>query len=72
MVEPNYESLGFGRRCFPSFQPPDGKTPEDYLRELCEEGLGKRYGAEPARGGTERLDHELSDHQPAWGSPLIF
>ena len=50
MVEPHYESLGFGRRCFPSFQPPDEKTPEEYLRELCEEGLTKRYGESPPEG----------------------
>ncbi len=60
MVEPHYESLGFGRRCFPSFQPPDQKTPESYLRELCEEGLALRYGQNPPEGAWERLDHELS------------
>ena len=37
-VEPHYESLGLGRRCFPSFQPPHDKTPEQYLRELCAGG----------------------------------
>ena len=60
MVEPHYESLQFGRRCFPSFQPPEGKTPEDHLRELCEEGVRKRYGENPPAGVQERLDHELS------------
>jgi DNA polymerase III subunit alpha len=60
MVEPHYESLQFGRRCFPSFQPPEGKTAEDHLRELCEEGVRKRYGEEPPAGTKERLDHELS------------
>ena len=49
LVEPNYESLGLGRRCFPSFQPPEEKTPEDYLRELCEAGLRERYGENPPR-----------------------
>src|SRR5436305_8852742 len=29
LVEPNYESLGLGKRCFPSFQPPGGESPED-------------------------------------------
>jgi len=60
MVEPYYESLGLGRRCFPSFQPPENKTPEDYLHELCEEGLFKRYGANPPPEAGQRLDHELS------------
>ncbi len=60
MVEPHYESLGFGRRCFPSFTAPDQKTPEGYLRELCEAGLALRYGESPPEGARERLDHELS------------
>ncbi len=59
MVEPHYESLGLGRRCFPSFSPPAGKTPEDYLRELCEAGLQERYGDQPGPEVRDRLDHEL-------------
>src|SRR5690606_4558379 len=43
-VEPNYESFGLGKRCFPAFDPPAGKTPDAYLRELCEQGLRERYG----------------------------
>jgi DNA polymerase-3 subunit alpha len=60
MVEPHYESLGLGRRHFPSFQPPEDRTPEDYLRELCEAGLHDRYGADPAPEVRARLDHELA------------
>ena len=60
MVEPHYESLEFGRRCFPSFQPPEGKSPEEHLRELCEEGVRKRFGENPPEGTRERLDLELS------------
>src|SRR5262249_12394031 len=59
LVEPNYESFGLGRRCFPSFQPPDQKTPEAHLRELCEAGLVKRYGDPPPEAARERLEHEL-------------
>jgi DNA polymerase-3 subunit alpha len=59
MVEPHYESFGLGRRCFPSFSPPEGKTPEDYLRQLCEEGLRDRYGDDPGLEVRQRLDHEL-------------
>src|SRR5262249_39675337 len=58
-VEPHYESLGLGRRCFPSFQPPEGKTPEDYLRELCVAGLHQRYGEHCSPEVFQRLDHEL-------------
>jgi DNA polymerase III subunit alpha len=60
LIEPNYESLGLGRRCYPSFQPPDQKTTEDYLRELCDAGLRERYGESPPTEAFERLEHELS------------
>jgi DNA polymerase III subunit alpha len=59
LVEPNYPSLGLGKRCFPSFQPPGAQSPEDYLRALCEAGLVKRYGQDPARAARDRLEHEL-------------
>jgi DNA polymerase-3 subunit alpha len=59
LVEPNYPSLGLGKRCFPSFQPPGETSPEDYLRELCEVGLTKRYGPNPPDAARERLEHEL-------------
>lgn len=58
-VEENYETAGLGKRCFPVFVPPDRKTPEQYLRELCEEGLRDRYGDTPPAAAIERLDHEL-------------
>ncbi|MFO0907255.1 MAG: DNA polymerase III subunit alpha [Isosphaeraceae bacterium] len=59
LVEPNYKSLGLGQRCFPSFQPPEEKTPEAYLRELCETGFVERYQGNPPEGARERLEHEL-------------
>ena len=58
-VEENYPSLDFGRRQFPSFRPPGQKTPEDYLRELCEQGLLRRYGQDPPAEARARLEHEL-------------
>ena len=46
----------------PSFDSPDSRSREQYLRDLCREGLLKRYGArvdsEPEH--TQRLDYELS------------
>jgi DNA polymerase-3 subunit alpha len=60
MVEPNYESLGLGKRCFPSFQPPEDQTTEEYLRQLCELGIQNRYGDHPPAEARERMDHELS------------
>jgi DNA polymerase-3 subunit alpha len=59
-IEPDYESFGLGRRCFPTFQPPDDQSPEDYLRRLCEAGLRYRYGEHPPDEARERLEHELS------------
>jgi DNA polymerase III subunit alpha len=59
LVEENYKGLNLGQRQFPSFQPPGRETPEAYLRELCEQGLVDRYGAEPPAAARERLEHEL-------------
>jgi DNA polymerase-3 subunit alpha len=51
--------LEFGKRHFPIFTPPHQKTPEQYLRELCEAGLRQRYGDPPPSAAQQRLQHEL-------------
>jgi DNA polymerase-3 subunit alpha len=51
--------LDFKKRHFPVFTPPEGKKPEEYLRELCENGLRDRYGEAPSRAVLDRLEHEL-------------
>jgi DNA polymerase-3 subunit alpha len=51
--------LDLKKRHFPVFTPPAGKTPEDYLRELCENGLVERYGASPPQAARDRLEHEF-------------
>jgi DNA polymerase-3 subunit alpha len=51
--------LNLKKRHFPVFTPPDGKQPEDYLRELCQQGLVKRYGDSPPQAAIDRLEHEL-------------
>jgi DNA polymerase-3 subunit alpha len=51
--------LDFKTRHFPVFTPPQGKKAEDYLRELCEQGLKDRYGATPPQKAVDRLKHEL-------------
>jgi len=51
--------LTFGRPHLPRFETPDGRSSEQHLRILCEEGLATRYPS----GGQEvrdRLDYELS------------
>ncbi|MHC5538484.1 DNA polymerase III subunit alpha, partial [Singulisphaera rosea] len=59
LVEENYKSLNLGKRQFPSFQPPGEKTPEDYLGELCQQGMMDRYGENPPAEAVQRLEHEL-------------
>ncbi len=54
--------LEFGVSKYPAYTPPEGLTREQYLRQLCEEGLRQRYGDrvqtdQELRG---RLDYELS------------
>jgi DNA polymerase III subunit alpha len=54
--------LEFGVSKYPAYTPPEGLTREQYLRQLCEEGLHQRYGNrvqtdQELRG---RLDYELS------------
>ena len=36
--------LEFGTSKFPEYDPPEGKTREGYLRELCETGMRTRFG----------------------------
>lgn len=59
--------LELGKRHFPVFYPPEEKTPDEYLRELCLKGLRERYdgndemmpGGELSSEVIERLDREL-------------
>lgn len=51
--------LDFKKRHFPVFVPPAGKTPDDYLREWCEQGAKERYGDPIPATARARLDHEL-------------
>jgi DNA polymerase-3 subunit alpha len=60
--------LELGKRHFPVYKLPAGKTTEDYLRELCIDGLKERYADNPemCRDGElsdvvmQRLERELS------------
>lgn len=45
----------------PHYDVPEGKTAQSYLRELCEKGLQKRYGARADDPEVrERLEYELN------------
>lgn len=52
--------LGFKGYHLPHFSVPEGCTPESYLRDLCERGLERRYGARAQDAlYRQRLDYEL-------------
>jgi DNA polymerase-3 subunit alpha len=59
--------LELGKRYFPTFSLPPQRTPDDYLRELCLQGLRERYagieqmmpGGELSEEVIERLNREL-------------
>ena len=53
----NLESDGYK---LPDFEVPDGHTDKTYLRELCEDGLRRRYGTHAGDAVyRERLEYEL-------------
>ena len=52
-------TLDFGRTQLPDAGVPEGLTAMEYLRQLCEEGLERRYDA-PTEEHRERLRYELS------------
>ena len=52
--------LKFDQNLLPTYLCPDGKNSKDYLRELCEEGLNKKYKDKNIDEAKQRLDYELS------------
>jgi len=48
--------LEFGKINLPSFELPEGETPEDYLKKLCLAGVEKRFGKK-----FSDLDQEIKD-----------
>ena len=70
MVEPNYESLGLGRRCFPSFQPARrARRPRTTSASSARQGLRDRYGDEPGPGGCASGSTTSWASSTGWGSP---
>ncbi len=51
--------LDFDKYHLPRYDPPAGKTKESYLRELCGQGMIRRYG-KPMPELDTRLNHELA------------
>jgi len=54
----NFE-LELGKVKLPRFETPNGKTPDEYLKELCSEGLKRRYGEKVEENILKRLNYEL-------------
>ena len=50
--------LEFNRLHLPQFVPPEGKSPQEYLREVVEEGLRRRY-PDAGQEVRSRVEHEL-------------
>ena len=48
-----------GKTKLPKYEVPNGKTPNQYIEELCQQGLRKRYN-NPSKEIKERLNYELS------------
>ncbi|MDP2586898.1 MAG: DNA polymerase III subunit alpha [Candidatus Komeilibacteria bacterium] len=51
--------IELGKILLPSYEVPGGQTPEDYLKNLCQEGLSKRYPEGVTEEIKQRLDYEL-------------
>ena len=51
--------LEFGVTKLPYFVPENNETPYDCLCRLCFEGMKKRYGDNPPKEITDRLDYEI-------------
>lgn len=51
--------LELGKTKLPQFEVPSGKSPDEYLRELCEQRLENRY-SEKSEEIINRLEYELS------------
>ena len=55
----NFE-FELGKIKLPKYETPNGKSPDEYLEELCSLGLKKRYGERPEEKIITRLNYELS------------
>ncbi|MDR1191722.1 MAG: DNA polymerase III subunit alpha [Verrucomicrobiales bacterium] len=50
----------FGKDKFPAFPVPDGQTTAGFFRELCEQGIRRRYGARAADTDLrQRMEYEI-------------
>ncbi|MEG2074650.1 MAG: DNA polymerase III subunit alpha, partial [Angelakisella sp.] len=52
-------SFTFGETKLPYFEAPNGEENKHYFRRLCEEGMHRHYGENPAKEVVDRLNYEL-------------
>ena len=52
--------FNLGETKLPHFQVPNEKTSDEYLEELCGQGLKNRFGSKPKKEVIDRLEYELS------------
>lgn len=52
--------IELGKTKLPRFETPEGKSPNEYLREICYAGLEKKYDKERREEAKKRLEYELS------------
>lgn len=52
--------LELGKTLLPNFEVPGKQTDVQYLREICEQGLKKRFGKNVTKEIRERMEYELS------------
>jgi DNA polymerase-3 subunit alpha len=58
IAEQCHLTLKFGKSLLPNVVTPEGKTADDYLGELCREGLRYRF-TQPAAEIVDRMEYEL-------------
>ena len=64
MVEPNYESLGLGKRCFPSFQPRRRQDARGLPPRALRAGPARPLWRRPRPRGARAARPRAGDHQP--------
>lgn len=59
IVEDCNFKFDLGKTKLPKFEVPGGKSPDEYLEELCYQGIKKRYGEKSSKEILDRLNYEL-------------
>lgn len=63
--------IKMGESILPKFELPEGMTDASYLRQLCMEGMKRRYGDNPSKDVIERYEFEVATIEKM-GYPAYF